>query len=212
MRRRSYLMTRLAAVWRLGMCEIDPTPSLVIGNLGLTLKFGYFDLQLHIGFAVLVPWCPVKLLENPKSWHQKLTQARINIWTRARRSTGIPVSRRTRVESFGPISRHSKRIVRGVIGSWCERRFWNSHFPHFGEIDQIWRGLKIGSFDPVITNSSATDSRWPQLYICKHSNATYPLHKACSERTSLFYGQTNMKWKRTYENIYGYLVLWHILT
>jgi hypothetical protein len=42
----------------------------------------------------------------------------INILTRARRS--IPVSRRTRVESFGPLSSHSKYIdliVHGVLGA-----------------------------------------------------------------------------------------------
>ena len=38
----------------------------------------------------------------------------INILTRARRS--IPMSRRTRAESFGALSRHSKCIVRGVLG------------------------------------------------------------------------------------------------
>ena len=69
--------------------------------------------------------------------------------------------------------------------TWFERRCWNSHFSHFWEIDQIWRGHKIGSFDPVITNLSATDARWPQLYVFSHSDATNPLRKACSERTSL---------------------------
>ena len=69
--------------------------------------------------------------------------------------------------------------------TWSERRCWNSHFSQFWEIDQIWRGHKIGSFDPVITNSSATDARWPQLYVFSHSDATNPLRKACSERTSL---------------------------
>jgi hypothetical protein len=32
----------------------------------------YFDLHPHIGFAVLVSWCPVKSLENPEIWNQKL--------------------------------------------------------------------------------------------------------------------------------------------
>jgi hypothetical protein len=36
----------------------------------VTDKFEYFDLQLHIDFAVLVSWCLVKLLENPESWNQ----------------------------------------------------------------------------------------------------------------------------------------------
>jgi hypothetical protein len=34
--------------------------------------FGYFDLQIDMGFAVLVSWCPVKLLENSESRNQKL--------------------------------------------------------------------------------------------------------------------------------------------
>jgi hypothetical protein len=42
-------------------------------------------------------------------------EARINVLARARRS--IPASRRTRVESFGPLSRHSKYIVPGVLGA-----------------------------------------------------------------------------------------------
>jgi hypothetical protein len=41
-------------------------------SLGLKKKLEYFDLQPHIGFAVLVSWCPVKLLENSESWDQKL--------------------------------------------------------------------------------------------------------------------------------------------
>jgi hypothetical protein len=88
--------------------------------------------------------------------------------------------------------------------TWWERRFWNSHFPHFWEIDQIWRGHKIGSFDPVITNSSATDSRWPQLYDCIRSNATYPFRKACSEQTSLSRPNEHVKTNERTKNIYGY--------
>jgi hypothetical protein len=78
--------------------------------------------------------------------------------------------------------------------TWCKRRFWNIHFLHFGENDKILWGRKIGSFDPVIKNSSATDSRWPQIYIFTHSNATYPFRKVCSERTLLVYGQTNIRY------------------
>ena len=44
-----------------------------------------------------------------------ISYCRINILTRARRS--ISVSRRTRAESFGALSRHSKFIVQGVIGA-----------------------------------------------------------------------------------------------
>jgi hypothetical protein len=67
------------------------------------------------------------------------------------------MSRRTRVESFGPLSRHSKCIVQGVLGAYVAFEIVLS--PIFFEIDQIWRGHKIRSFDPGKTNSSAMDSR-----------------------------------------------------
>jgi hypothetical protein len=46
-------------------------------------------------------------------------------------------------------------------------------------------GPETWQIDPVIKNSRATDSHCPQLYVCTHSNATYLLRKACSERTLL---------------------------
>jgi hypothetical protein len=96
----------------------------------------------------------------------------------------LPVSRRTALMSFGQL--------------FFSRCFRNSPFQHFFEIDQIWRGHKIRSFDPGITNSSAMDSRWPQLYVCTHSNATKSLRKACSERTLLQCRRVSMKWKRSF--------------
>ena len=53
-KQRSYLYGRTG--WSLTARKVRNrfrTPSLVIGSLGMTKKFEYFDLQLHIGFAEL---------------------------------------------------------------------------------------------------------------------------------------------------------------
>ena len=44
-------------------------------------------------------------------------------------------------------------------GQWSEVRETDRTALQFCGIDQIYRGHKIGSFDPLIKNSSATDSR-----------------------------------------------------
>jgi hypothetical protein len=139
-------------------------------------KLTHFDLQLHIGFAVLVSWCPVKLLENPESWNQKNSGG--FIWN-----------------TFQAFKMYYTWCT------WCESCFWNIYFPQFRESDQIWRGHKIVSFDPVITNSSATDSPWPWLYVCIHFNATCPRRKARSKRTLLLRPNEH---ERTNEPVWKY--------
>ena len=81
----------------------------------------------------------------------------------------------------------------------CERRFRNSHVPQFWEIDQIWHGHKIESFDPVITTQvlrTRADPNFTYAHIL--TLRTHFAKPAQNERC--FYGQTNMC-KRT--NIWG---------
>jgi hypothetical protein len=90
------------------------------------------------------------------------------------------VSRRTRVESFGQLSRHSKYVVHGVLGANVAFEIVISRFC-FWEIDQIWLGHKIGSFDLGIKTQSATESRYLSL-TCAHIptlRASMELYGAC---------------------------------
>ena len=60
--------------------------------------------------------------------------------TRARR--GILMSRRTRVESFGPLSMHSKCIVHGVLGANVGFGIVISH--NFGKLTKFGGAIKSG--------------------------------------------------------------------
>jgi hypothetical protein len=166
--------------------DVIVSHSKLIAGLGVTKNFENFYLRLHIGFAVLVSWC--------RSNWSKIQEVGTKSPHKLGESTN---SGRVIWNTFQALKIHCTWCT------WCERRLWNSLSRIF-RFDQIWRGHEIGSFDPVIKNSSATNSRWPQIYVCTHSNAAYLFHKACSERTLVVYGQMNMRYERTCENIYWY--------
>ena len=60
------------------------------------------------------------------------------------------MSRRTRSESFGALFRHSNIFVQGVLGANVAFEIVISKLG--GQIDQIGRVRKIGSFGPAITD------------------------------------------------------------